>query len=269
MTGWKLWVAAAACVWTVGCGASDDGASTPSAVPSAEAAPVVARYVAGVRGSYEQTAQAATAMQTAVGAFLDAPSEQTLTAARQAWIAAREPYGQTEAFRFYGGPIDDEAAGNLEGRINAWPMDENFVDYVMGMPGSGIINDLAGTPTITRDALVMANERGGEENIATGWHAIEFLLWGQDMNANGPGARPYTDYLTSGGTAANQERRREYLRLVTAQLVDDLTTVRDAWAPGSTTNYAAGFGTDTTVALRRMLTGMGSLSGAELAGERS
>ncbi len=147
-------------------------------------------------------------------------------------------------------------------------MDEGYVDYVAGMPMSGIINDLTGTPTLTRDALTMANERGGEENVATGWHAIEFLLWGQDTNAMGPGARPHTDFLTTGGTAANQERRRQHLRLVTEQLLADLTSVRDAWLPSSTTNYAASFGADPNVALRRMLVGMGSLSGAELAGER-
>lgn len=258
----------AVCVAAVGCGDEATGPATVPTVPSAEAAPVVAQYAAGVLQSYTLSVQTATAMQTAIGAFLAAPSEGTMAAAKTAWITAREPYGQTEAFRFYGGPIDDEATGNIEGRINAWPMDENYVDYVVGAPMSGMINDRTGTPMISRDVLIMANERGGEENIATGWHAVEFLLWGQDMNANGPGARPFTDYLTTGGTAANQDRRREYLQLVTQLLVSDLTTVRDAWQPTAANSYATSFTADTTVALRRMLTGMGSLSGAELAGER-
>ena len=62
-----------------------------------------------------------------------------LVPARKAWLAAREPYGQTEAFRFYGGPIDD--AKGPEGRINAWPLDEAYIDSVKGKAGSGIINN--------------------------------------------------------------------------------------------------------------------------------
>jgi len=252
----------------VGCGDEATPVTTNPPVPAAEAAPVLTQHVGLVHGSYALVVNQATAMQAAITTFLATPSEANLAAARTAWTTARVMYGQTEAYRFYGGPIDDEATG-LEGQINAWPMDENFVDYVTATPMSGIINDTAMFPTLSREAIVMANERGGEANVATGWHAIEFLLWGQDLSTTGSGARPFTDYLTGAmGTAANQERRGQYLRLVTEQLVADLTTVRDAWTPGRPGNYGASFGADATVAIRRMLTGMGSLSGAELAGER-
>ena len=69
-------------------------------------------------------------------------------------------------------------------------MDEAYIDYVKGDPTAGIINDTAGYPEITVDVLVGANEEGGETNISTGWHAIEFLLWGQDCRPDGPGERP-------------------------------------------------------------------------------
>ncbi len=251
-----------------GCSDEASPATTNPPVPAAEAAPVLAQHVGLVHGSYALVVNQTTAMQTAINTFLTTPSEANLAAARTAWATARVTYGQTEAYRFYGGPIDNEMTG-VEGQVNAWPMDENFVDYVTATPMSGIINDTTTYPTLSREAILMQNERGGETNIATGWHAIEFLLWGQDLSATGPGARPYTDYVTgAGGTAANQMRRGQYLRLVTEQLVADLTTVRDAWTPGTPGNYGATFGADTTVALRRMLTGLGSLSGAELAGER-
>lgn len=110
---------------------------------------------------------------------------------------------QSEVFRFYDGPIDDEALG-LEGLINAGPLDEAYIDYIEGDPDSGLVNDL--TRTLSADLLIQLNEDGGEKNIATGYHAVEFLLWGQDRDANGPGQRPATDYVV-GGTAANQERR--------------------------------------------------------------
>lgn len=261
-----------------GCSSSNnsaDAGSTPRAVTATEAAPVLAQYARGALALYGQSHSGAQGMKSAIDAMLAAPSAQTLTAARQAWLAARNPYGETEVFRFYGGPIDDEDAGNVEGRINAWPMDENYVDYVMGSPMAGIINNTTMFPALTREALVMLNEQGGETNIATGWHAVEFLLWGQDLSATGPGDRPATDFALTGGTASNQARRREYLTLVTEQLVADLDTVRTAWAAGNSSNYAARFtgsassGALThTQALTNMLTGMGSLSGAELAGER-
>jgi putative iron-regulated protein len=72
----------------------------------------------------------------------------------------------------------------------------------------------------------------------------------------------------AGGTAANQDRRGQYLKLAAEIVIDDLRSVRDAWAPGAT-NYGAEFqDLDPKEALRRILQGMGSLSGSELSGER-
>ena len=203
----------------IGCG--DDGELS-------DAPPVIDGYTAIVRAGYDDTLATARALKTAVDAFVAAPSPATLEAARTAWKAAREPYGQTEAFRFYDGPIDDPDTGP-EGRINSWPLDEVYIDYVEGNATGGIINDPAMFPTLTKQAIADQNAVGGEENISTGYHAIEFLLWGQDMDPNGPGARPYTDYVTGG--AANHDRRGQYLKLVAELLVDDLQAVVDAWEP--------------------------------------
>src|SRR5262249_14556453 len=125
-------------------------------------------------------------------------------------------------------------------------------------------------PTIDAELLVSLNEGQGEETISTGYHAIEFLLWGQDFNADGPGDRPFTDYVTgSGGTAANPDRRGQDLRAVAGLLVDDLQQVADAWKPNDSSNYRAEFeSVDPKEALRRLLTGTGTLSGGELTGER-
>jgi putative iron-regulated protein len=142
-------------------------------------------------------------------------------------------------------------------------MDEAYVDYVTGSPTAGIINNTAKYPTITTQVLTETNESGGEKNISTGWHAVEFLLWGQDNNPSGPGARPVTDY-TSGTNAA---RRADYLRLTTDLLIADLTSVRDQWAPG-TGAYRKKFVANPKQAITNALRGMGALSAGELAGER-
>src|SRR5262249_43610750 len=152
------------------------------------------------------------------------PNDETMAAAKQAWLDARDDYGLTEAFRFYGGPIDNEDNGP-EGLLNAWPMDEAYVDYVEGDPNSGIINDPPTSPTIEADPLISLNESGGETNISTGWHAIEFLLWGQDLSEDGPGARPASDYVD----APNADRRAQYLTVTTDLLVSNLQSLVDAW----------------------------------------
>lgn len=237
-------------------------AAAPAAAAAVTAAAVVRHHAALVHASYEDTLAAARAMQKAIAAFLAAPSQPTLAAARRAWLDAREFYGQTEAYRFYGGPIDND--DGPEGRLNAWPMDESYVDYVEGQPKAGLINDRR--QPLTKQALIGLNERGGEENIATGWHAIEFMLWGQDLSETGPGHRSFEDFID--GKRPNADRRRTYLRLVTEILIDDLTALVRAWAPGVKNNYRAAFERDGNESLRKMLVGLGSLSRGELAGER-
>jgi putative iron-regulated protein len=228
---------------------------------------VVEAYADLLFENYGDAVDLAEDLREAIGVFLANPSNATLNAAKKEWLDARPTYLQTEVARFYDGPIDNEEDGP-EGLINAWPLDEAYIDYVEGDPDSGIINDLVGFPSITAEVLEAANEAGGETNIATGWHAIEFLLWGQDFDDDGPGMRPFTDYVV-GGTAQNQARRAEYLGVVADLLVTHLEQVRDQWAPGVAGNYRADFlALDTDEALRRILTGMGTLSGGELTGER-
>lgn len=223
---------------------------------------VAGHYAALVYANYSDTLASAKAMQTAARAFVAQPSEPTLAQARKTWLTAREFYGQTEAFRFYGGPIDDD--NGPEGRLNAWPMDESYVDSVSGRPSAGLVNNPKFT--ITKKNLIAQNERGGEENIATGWHAIEFFLWGQDLSDTGPGERNFEDFVD--GKAPHADRRRQYLSVVTDLLVDDLSKLTQAWAPDVKGNYRAQFVRGGTESVRKMLVGLGSLSRGELAGER-
>jgi putative iron-regulated protein len=146
-------------------------------------------------------------------ALIATPSQVTLDAARTAWKAARVPYQQTEAYRF-GNPIVDD----WEGRVNAWPLDEGLIDYVDGAYGTESDQNALYTANVIANKEIEIDgkkvdaskitpeflsgslqEAGGiEANVATGYHAIEFLLWGQDLNGTGPGAgnRPFTDYDT-------------------------------------------------------------------------
>lgn len=251
-------VVAALMLLAAGCGNNDD---SPSVEVSRQDA--AATYAAGVHSAYASSLHSAAAMAAAIDAFLASPSEAAMQAARQAWLVARADYGPTEVFRFYGGPIDDEETGT-EGLINAWPLDEAYIDYVEGNPNAGIVNDPAGYPEITADLIVELNEAGGEANVSTGWHAIEFLLWGQDLDPDGPGDRPASDYTT----APNADRRGQYLRVASDQLVAHLEELVAAWTPGRS-NYRSSFeALDPDEALRLAFTGIGEMSRGELAGER-
>ena len=224
-----------------------------------DAKPQIDAYIDLVATSYRKAADDAKTLAQAVDAFLAAPSGGTLKAARKAWVEARPAYLKTEAFRFYDGPIE-----KVEGAINSWPMNEAYIDYVEGKPDSGIIND----PKFKLDleGLEGINQKQDEADVTTGWHAIEFLLWGQDLSADGPGNRPYTDYVAGTG---NNDRRREYLKLITGELAKELHELEGTWQLQNTTGYAKKLkAMPEREVVGRMVNGMAILAGFEFMSER-
>lgn len=240
--------------------------------------PVVVTYADLVLHSYEDALRGARELDRAIDELLARPSEATLKRARERWRAARLSYGRTEAFRFYGGPIDHE--GGPEGRVNGWPLDENHIDAVAAerynaAPGLDIVGNAQRFPQITPDLIAAQNEAGGEKNIASGYHAIEFLLWGQDLNdpPDAAGQRLYTDFVAHGKAKSDVNTRRgQYLKAASTLLIHDLDGVATQWRvqkAGDQPNYRANFITgDVYTALKRMLTGIITLAEVEMAGER-
>ncbi len=226
---------------------------------------VISAYAKTASTYYAQAANGARVFQTRVNEFLAQPSEQSLAAARTQWVEMRKWYSPTEIYRFYGSPIDGE--GGPEGLLNSWPLDEAYIDYVVGSPGAGIINDVIHIPLINKEVLESLNEKEGEKSISVGFHAIEFLLWGQDLSATGPGNRPFTDYVVGKGKNAN--RRRDYLRAATELLVEKLAWVSQQWDQTREDSYGTAFAKeDSAEALRRMLTGIHFMAAEELSQER-
>ena len=257
--------------------------------------------------AYSDSLITAQEMKYALMDLVENPSDATLKAAKDAWLTSREPYGQTEVYRFREGPIDalkddgtiGEEGDGPEGAINAWPLGEAIIDYVAvvvdgdsgpespaNAPANNIISNTVDYPTISADTLRATFEFGEDErNVTTGYHAIEFLLWGQDLNEDlsgaGPrdssgGQRPASDYFTTPGSctsgpnaSAEQicERRGDYLLAAADLLIEDLKAVTEAWEPNAGVHYNAFVeGGDTSLA--KILEGMGRLSFGELAGER-
>lgn len=255
--------------------------AAPAAAPTAAA--VLTAYGDIAQAMYEDSLATAKTLQAAVNAFLANPTPATLTAARTAWKAARVPYMQTEGFRFGNAVVDE-----WEGKVNAWPLDEGLIDYVASSYGTtSDDNPLYTLNVIAKkqirigarnlDATVinaqllrsLQEAQGVEANVATGYHAVEFLLWGQDLHGTGPGAgeRPATDFNVKACTHGNCDRRAAYLKTATDLLAADLAEMAADWAPGGKARVAL-TAKGANGGLATILTGIGSLSYGELAGER-
>ena len=260
------------------------GLALAAPVAAVEKSEVLKTYAAIAQAKYQDSLITAQRLKTAVEALVSDPSAENLQAAKSAWLAARVPYQQTEVYRFGNAIVDD-----WEGKVNAWPLDEGLIDYVDNAYGgpsdenthatlnvvanptfqlSGETVD-AGTITPNLLAEVLHEADGIEANVATGYHAIEFLLWGQDLNGHAPGAgnRPWTDYARGEAcTGGNCDRRAAYLMSATELLVSDLEWMTAQWQEDG--EARANLTADENAGLSSILTGMGSLSYGEQAGER-
>lgn len=256
--------------------------------------------------AYSDSVDTAVMLQTALATFKAEPTQANLDAAKLAWLVAREPYGQTEVYRFRLSPIDStnyQDEDGPEGDINAWPLGEGLIDYVsngtdfgpdqvgvtehttgVDYPNKTIIN----STDIEINAALISNTATApdEHDVIAGYHAIEFLLWGQDLNIDNSADTEDSREMSTGGNILNSgghrpledfttndfaDRRHTYLEVVAAKLVADLTSVRDGWADGAAYREAFTNVSDAATAKRKLteiLVGMGTLSEGELAGER-
>lgn len=232
--------------------------------------PILENYAANLFAGYSDALADEQGFSQKIEQFLTTPTEQTLSDARTTWLASREHYMLTEGARFYDGPIDVDPP-NHEAAINSWPLDEAYIDYSTDASTGtvdetvGLINHPDLLPDITSDALDALNAQGGDENISNGYHAIEFLLWGQALTPSGPGNRPASDFVMD-GPRKNADRRAKYLRIAVAGVIQHLTAIRDAWAPNA--DYRAKFVRNGMASIGLVLSGLGKMSKGELAGQR-
>jgi len=303
----KLSIVAIFSLGLVACGggssspmANNDDSSDTTIITADTKNTALTAYANLAISNYQDALDDAKKLETAIKNFTDTPTDDRLQLAKDAWLQSRESYGITEIFRLSSGPIDAEDGfastfGANEGQINAWPLDENMIDYTINRNNektSGNIIDTEGlfTPTgtdakevnittINTQTLAQLNENGGDANVATGYHAIEFLLWGQDQDyasfvadnishgALTAGQRPLSDYTED----VNKERRKDYLNATAELMVDDLQIVVDAWTSGGYKDALIGEGDNaiaSSTALQNIFAGMGLFIKSELANER-
>lgn len=273
-----------------------DEHATVSAEKGKEVETLLNSYADIALATYDDSLTGAKKLQAALDTFVAEPTQVNLDAAKAVYKEARQPYSQSEVFRFDEGFVSTdlsrkiESVDGWEGQLNAWPLDEALIDYVSDSyegeysKAENIINsdkitigsESKDVSEITPKLLASLNEFGGSEaNVASGYHAIEFLLWGQDTNGTGEGAgnRPVTDYATddtcTNGDAKACQRRGEYLKAAVQLLVTDLEKMVAEWQPDSKNTLRADLLSRADKnAIRQIMYQMGSLSLGELASER-
>ncbi len=232
---------------------------TPGA-ESVTAANFARTYVDIAFQTYSDAAAAAAQLKEAAATLKREPNALSLAYIRLAWVEARAPFLQAEVFGFADGPIDSgekPAVSAINGAVNP--------DFIDGAKAS-ILVDTASYPVIDATLLASLNGKGGAGNVATGFHALEFLLWGPRGNANGAGRRPFTDFLADSPMGA---RRADYVVACAEILSSQLDALAAEWNPETTAGYRASFlklPADTVQG--RVLDSVATLAGVELAGKR-
>ncbi len=145
--------------------------------------------------NYEQFSDKATALNTAVEAFVAAPSEGSLKAARDAWSAIRLSWEQTETFAF--GPA---GSLGLDGAMDSWPVNQTDIEKI-----------LAGDEPLTPDSVAQL------QDTERGMHAIEFILFGTEAN------KALSEF---------SDREKQYLAALTQDLDTSAAAMLASWQKG-------------------------------------
>lgn len=193
-------------------------------------------YVEMAYAVYTDSLTTATNLQTAVNTFVTTPTEDNLAAARAAYKLARVPYQQSEIMRWdtiitEGKNLTTDgglaSVDEWEGQVNAWPLDENHI--VSLIEGDDPIN----TQLLLAQNGVDAAGDEAEANVTTGVHAIEFMLWGEDLHGTdaGAGERIATEFDQTNCLDTYCERRAQYLTAAMNLYVNDLMAMQAEWSP--------------------------------------
>ena len=209
---------------------------------------------------YDQTL----VLQGEVENFLEFPTEQNYQFCKDAWLIASELYGTSVVFPYTIGGADEE----LLSRVDGWPIIPSYIDYADGDDSLGIINQETSYPNIDAATLEAAHNNS-EGKLALGFHAIEFLLWGEDRSdtaTDKTGNRVYRDYLSEDGKHENQDRRGDYLLVAAQRLTADMETMKNDWDPNQAGNLRNDFlNLSGPVAARNVLNGLYEVSNVQLA----
>lgn len=134
--------------------------------------PVIKQYVDQVvLPTYNQLAVLNDALDAAVKQFKQNPSNANFTACANAWLEARQPWEQSEAFLF--GPVDELG---LDPNMDSWPLDQAQIAQILKSQAFNNLNWKEGE----------SDEKVEKAQSLRGFHTLEFLIFkdGKARNVN-------------------------------------------------------------------------------------
>jgi len=154
---------------------------------------IIARFADDVVvPTYKQLATRLEALDTAVNALATDRTAARLTAAQDAWFAARTPWEQSEGFLF--GPVDSYG---YDPALDSWPVNRSDLDAVLASSD-------AFTPTYVRNL----------QETQKGFHTVEYLLFGDGRT------KTVADF---------NQRQFDYLKAISTEMKDISAALANSW----------------------------------------
>jgi putative iron-regulated protein len=214
--------------------------------------------------SLSKASLSAQVMDSKLASFMYHPNPMSQEEVKQAWRQSYDDFLYSLVFSYL--PIQDPpdwhtqkiAYNDLLLQLDSGDIEGGYIDYIPGYPFSGIVNDL--TLAIDEDSIRSQHGFTDLTNASLGYHAIEFMFWGQEgkrsahdffpqentapvpMNETDESAHNHEvkDTLDDEGSfhiPQNHNRRRQYTKLLSDLLQKDLHRIQRRWEP-STGYYA-------------------------------
>ena len=206
-------------------------------IQDAEYDAIINQYVDNVvMPTYRDLKERNSDLYLSVVDFGNAPSDAKFQAICDAWLAAREPWEQSEAFLF--GPVADFG---LDPNMDSWPLDQ---EAIVNTLKSQQWNDMTWSGDYDEDDEAIA----AAQNVR-GFHTLEFLAF-RDGKArtlsDAAASSTAADYVYD---ASNATAWAQYMRNTAQLLVDDVTLLCSEWEDSYANTFKKHNGGDFTSGL--------------------
>ncbi|WP_157678127.1 imelysin family protein [Oleiphilus messinensis] len=203
--------------------------------------PLVPPFLTTAQEVHLQLREATAAMDTHIIELVTAPSAEKLEASRKAWQTAHSLLTAAKLFQYLpvkhpelysGSELDPESTGedntneastkhSLWVQLDQAPLLPGYLDSVQGYPLSGLVHS---EMSLTREALLAQHQFADTYYVAVGFHALEFLLWGES------GARPISDFLVPETAEVSPEARRlRLIKIISSLAAEDTNRLCSIW----------------------------------------
>ncbi len=198
-------------------------------LPGLDVSDLKLRWLTLAKNCYQRAVLAARELEANSELFLSNPRSDRLTELQSRWISAHQAFISCNLYHALAFSRQEQKDLNKRIlRLDAWPIEGGYVDYLPDYPYTGIVNDV--TVPISIEALTNQHQMTGIYDVAIGFHSLEFLLWGADGN------RPVLDFEEQSSETNEQgielnsnNRRRAYISLLTALIIAETEALADRW----------------------------------------